>query len=179
MNVPVEYGGLGVTGPDVVLSKFVYNLKYPHVNNYNYAGFNNVTILRYADVLMMRAEALNELEGPTTENVGLLNEIRTRSGLATVSSSNYTRATLRDLIFEERHREFFMEGRRRDDLIRWGKSSTNGATPLSKFKEKVRPLLRDVSTYSDQINYEVYPYPLNEIQTNSSLSTANNVGRIR
>jgi len=179
MSVPKEYGGKGGTPPDTVLSTYVYNLKYPHVNNYNYAGFNNITILRYADVLMMRAEALNELQGPNTESIDLINAIRTRSSLPGISLNGYTKATLRDLIFNERHKEFFMEGRRREDLFRWGRSASNGADPMMKFKEKVKPLLRDQSSYSDQVNYEVFPYPLNEIQSNTSLNTGINAGRIR
>lgn len=179
MNVPVEYGGLGGELPDVVLAKYVYNLKYPHVNNYNYAGFNNITILRYADVLMMRAEALNELQGPNQQSMDLINAVRTRSAMLELTMGNYTKETLRDVIFDERNKEFFMEGRRREDLIRWGKSASNGANPLLKFKEKVKPLLRDQNTWSDQVNYEVYPYPINEIQTNTSWNSSINAGRVK
>ena len=72
-----------------------------------------------------------------------------------------------------------MEGRRRDDLIRWGRSATNGADPLLKFKEKVKPLLRDQNTYSDAVNYALYPYPIQEIQANTSLDISINQGRVR
>jgi hypothetical protein len=34
-------------------------------------GFNNVIILRYEDILLMRAEALNELNGPTQASIDL------------------------------------------------------------------------------------------------------------
>jgi hypothetical protein len=180
VNVPVEFGGIGGEAPDVVLAKYVYNLKYPHVNNYNYAGFNNVTIIRYADVLMMRAEALNELNGPNQESIDLINQIRNRSELPSILLSNFsTKAALRDHIFEERAKEFFMEGRRRDDLIRWGTSASNGANPLVKFKERVVPTLRNPGTYSDNVNYALYPYPQNEIQSNTSLNSSINVGRVK
>jgi hypothetical protein len=179
VDVPKEYGGLGGSAPDTVLAKYVYNLKYPAVNNYNYAGFNNVTILRYADVLMMRAEALNELNGPNAESISLVNQVRNRSSLPSLVLTSFTKETLRDAIFDERNKEFFMEGRRREDLIRWGKSASNGATPLLKFKQKVVPLLRDQSTYSDAVDYEFYPYPQNEIQSNTSLSPSVNAGRVK
>ena len=94
-------------------------------------------------------------------------------------SSFTTKEALRDAIFEERGKEFFMEGRRRDDLIRWGKSASNGTNPLLKFKEKVLPTLRDPSTYSNSVNYMLYPYPQIEIQSNTSLTPDINIGRVK
>ena len=180
ISVPKAYGGVGGTAPDTVLAAYVYNLKYPHVNNHNYAGFNNVVILRYADVLLMRAEALNEMQGPVQESVDLLNQVRTRSGLEAYTIADFaSKEALRDAIFEERNLEFFMEGRRKEDLIRWGKSASNGATPLLKFKEKVKARLNDPSTYSDNVDYSVYPYPLNELESNTSLNFDLNTGRVR
>ncbi len=180
VNVPIEFGGIGGSGPGVVLAKYVYNLKYPHVNNYNYAGFNNVTILRYADILMMRAEALNELNGPNQESITLINQVRNRSEMPSLLLANFTsKVALRDQIFDERAKEFFMEGRRRDDLIRWGTSASNGANPLVKFKEKVVPTLRNADTYSDNVNYALYPYPQNEIESNTSFNPSINAGRVK
>jgi hypothetical protein len=179
VSVPKEYGGIG-GGADTVAAKYVYNLKYPHVNNYNYAGFNNVSIIRYADVLLMRAEALNEVSGPNQESIDLLNQIRARVNLPALSLGSFTSKTaLRDEIFEERNKEFFMEGRKRDDLIRWGRSASNGANPLLKFKEKVVPTLLPGSVFSDAVDYSRYPYPQNEIQSNTSLDASVNVGRVR
>lgn len=177
MSIPKQYGGQGGSGPDTVLATFTYNLKYPAANNYNYAGFNNVCILRYADVILYRAEALNELSGPTQASIDLINQIRNRAGLANISLGTYTKATLRNEIFAERNKEFFMEGRRLEDLFRWGNSETNGADPLSEFKANVVPLLRNQNTYSPNVNYLHYPYPQVEIQSNSSLSPNINKGR--
>ncbi len=150
------------------------------MNNYNYAGYNNVSIIRYSDILLMRAEALNELNGPNDESVSLINEVRERSNASAILLSDFpSKESLRDFIFEERGLELFMEGRRRDDLIRWGRSTTNGADPLLKFKEKVRPMLRDQNTYSDAVNYALFPYPIQEIQANTSLDVSINQGRVR
>ncbi|WP_437920346.1 RagB/SusD family nutrient uptake outer membrane protein [Sphingobacterium sp. LRF_L2] len=179
-TIPSEYGGDGTSIEGAVLASYTYNLKYPHVNNYNYAGYNNVSIIRYADVLMMRAEALNELNGPNTESITLLNQVLERSSVPAIALGDFaTKAALRDFIFDERGREFFMEGRRREDLFRWGTNATAGASPLSKFKEKVQPRLRDQNTYSDAVNYLYYPYPLTEIQSNTSLDLSINDGRVR
>lgn len=179
MSVPKEFGGEGGSAPDTVLATYIYNLKYPAANNYNYAGFNNVTILRYADVLLLRAEALNELNGVNGESISLINQIRSRAGLPDISMGAYTKETLRDEIFDERNKEFFMEGRRREDLIRWGKSISGGTNPLLKFREKVVPLLRSQSTYDPAINYTLFPYPQVEIQSNTSLNTSINQGRYK
>jgi hypothetical protein len=179
MSVPKQYGGVGGSGPDTVLSTYVYNLKYPATNNYNYAGFNNVSIIRYADVILYRAEALNELNGPTQESIDLINQIRTRANLPNITLGSYTKTSLRVEIFAERNKEFFMEGRRLEDLFRWGNSETNGADPLSEFKANVVPLLRNQNTYSSSINYLHYPYPQVEIQSNTSLSADVNKGRFQ
>ena len=76
---------------------------------------------RYADVLLSRAEALNELNGPTAECVELINQIRRRANVSEIKASDYNKETLRDFILEERGRELYCEGHRREDLIRHGK----------------------------------------------------------
>jgi hypothetical protein len=179
MSVPKQYGGQGGSGPDTVLATYVYNLKYPATNNYNYAGFNNVCIIRYADVILYRAEALNELNGPNQESIDLINQIRNRANLSNITLGGYTKTTLRNEIFAERNKEFFMEGRRREDLYRWGNSETNGSNSLSEFKANVVPLLRNQNTYSPTVNYLVYPYPQIEIQSNTSLNSSINNGRFQ
>lgn len=177
MSIPKEFGGDGGSSPDTVLSTYTYNLKYPAANNYNYAGFNNVCIMRYADDILYRAEALNELNGPNQESIDLINQIRNRASLPNIAMGTYTKATLRNEIFAERNKEFFMEGRRREDLFRWGNSESNGADPLVEFRANVVPLLRNQNTYSSSVNYLFYPYPQVEIQSNTALGPDINKGR--
>ncbi|MCK5137984.1 MAG: RagB/SusD family nutrient uptake outer membrane protein [Bacteroidales bacterium] len=74
-------------------------------------------ILRYADILLTRAEALNE--GGQGGGLALVNEVRARSNATLLVGLDQT--ALRDAILEERAKEFFMEGHRRLDLIRSGK----------------------------------------------------------
>ena len=82
----------------------------------------DVPLLRYADMLLTRAESLNELSGPTPEAIGLINQVRTRAGLANLPAADIaSAATLRDAILRERGWEFISEGKRREDLIRHGK----------------------------------------------------------
>ncbi|UII75401.1 RagB/SusD family nutrient uptake outer membrane protein [Flagellimonas sp. HMM57] len=83
---------------------------------------NDFPILRYADILMSRAEALNELQGPNQESIELINQIRTAAGLEAISLADFaSKEALRDQILLERSWEFHTEGLRRQDLIRHGK----------------------------------------------------------
>lgn len=78
----------------------------------------NMPIIRYAEVLLIYAEALNELnQTPAAEP--FLNLVRHRAGLDDVSG--LTQQSMRDAIMQERRVEFFGEGHRFFDLRRWGK----------------------------------------------------------
>lgn len=78
----------------------------------------NMYVLRYADVLLMLAEAENELNGPSTAVFDAVNTIRIRAGLDSLAASDYTEETLRDAILKERQIEFVGEGHRWFDLVR-------------------------------------------------------------
>jgi len=81
----------------------------------------NFPVLRYADVLLMAAEAENELNGPTTIALQYMNMVRARA-LATpifpVQVS--TQSAFRQVLQDERARELCFEALRKFDLIRWG-----------------------------------------------------------
>lgn len=95
-------------------------MKYPpdpnaSANNHG----NDFPYFRYADVLLARAEALNELNGPNQESVDLINLIRNRAGLENISLSDYhSKDELLEQLLNERKWEFWNEGKRRRDLIR-------------------------------------------------------------
>jgi hypothetical protein len=75
----------------------------------------NFPVLRYADVLLMKAEALNEL-GQTTAAETPLNDVRARAGLSAVNGLN--KSDMRIKIRHERRMELAFEGQRWFDLIR-------------------------------------------------------------
>ncbi|GAB3655923.1 hypothetical protein GCM10028791_27410 [Echinicola sediminis] len=115
---------------------------------------NDIVYIRYADVLLTRAESLNELNGPTLESIELINEIRRRADVPEILLTDYpTKESLRDFILEERGREFYSEGLRREDLIRHGKF-ISGAQSRG---------------YSAQAHQVLYPIPLQQIDTNPNL----------
>ena len=77
---------------------------------------NDYVVYRYADVLMMKGEALVR-QGHADLAVPLFNEVRKRTGLPDYEAADLTL----DEIYDERGREFAWEGLRRQDMIRFGK----------------------------------------------------------
>lgn len=81
---------------------------------------HDLVILRYSDVLLSMAEALNELDGPTDEAYSYFNKIRPRTGLGNLTPG-LTKEQFRDSILLERGHEFYCEGQRYADLVRHNK----------------------------------------------------------
>ena len=107
--------------------------KYPDDDPTAYAG-NDIPVCRYADVLLMLSEAINEQQGPTTEAQTFINLVRTRAGIANISGADIaSKDAFRDALLRERGWELYFEGQRRIDLIRMNKwtqaLSTVGKTP--------------------------------------------------
>ena len=75
-------------------------------------------VFRYAEVLLSVAEAINEQRGPD-DAYQYVNQVRTRAKVS--EWSGLTQEQFRDSILDERGRELFIEGVRRQDLIRHGK----------------------------------------------------------
>jgi len=87
----------------------------------------NFPIIRYADILLSLAEAINEQGTPTPEAYELINQVRRRAfgkpittPDAAVDLSGLTQTSFRAAIQEERKKEFVQEGQRWFDLVRWG-----------------------------------------------------------
>ncbi|GAC1372326.1 MAG: RagB/SusD family nutrient uptake outer membrane protein [Hymenobacter sp.] len=85
----------------------------------NFTSGINFRVIRYADVLLLQAEALNELGQPAAA-VPLVNQVRQRVGLAPIVAANYTQNSLRLYMRNERGRELAGEGQRWFDILRWG-----------------------------------------------------------
>lgn len=81
----------------------------------------NLPVIRYTDVVMLEAEAINATDGPTAEAVAYVNQVRERAGLPNLSADKTdTREHFLEAIKQERRVEFMWEGARWFDLIRWG-----------------------------------------------------------
>ena len=87
----------------------------------NFTSGINFRVIRYADVLLLQAEALNEL-GRTADAVALVNQVRQRPSvnLAPLDPATFNRASLSLRMHDERGRELAGEGQRWFDILRWG-----------------------------------------------------------
>ena len=113
---------------------------------------NNWPYLRYADVLLMAAEALNEA-GKTTEALPYLNQVRKRAGLAPVTGTD--QAEVRAAIRKDRRLELVLEGHRWFELVRYG-------TLVSTMKAAGKNQVQEVNN--------LFPIPLRELDTNPALT---------
>lgn len=123
------------------------------VRDNGYVGVN-VVLMRYADVLLMYAEALNET-GSTSDAIPIINNVREIHGLMpaiTVSSQ----ADVKAQIMHERTMELTLESTRFNDLRRWGMlDSAMQAAGRTGF---------------DASQHSYFPIPLSEIQTNNLIN---------
>ncbi|MFY0253824.1 RagB/SusD family nutrient uptake outer membrane protein [Chitinophaga sp. 30R24] len=97
-------------------------------------GGNDWKILRYAEILLIYAEAVNETSGPGADVVSALNEIRARAKMPDVATTfalngwSLDKETVRTFIRHERRIELAGEGHRYFDILRWkiGQQALNG-----------------------------------------------------
>jgi len=115
----------------------------------------NFPVLRYADVLLMKAEALNEL-GRTAEAAAPLNEVRTRAGLGNVTG--LTKDAFRAKVLNERRMELAFEGQRWFDLIR----INNGQFGID--------FLKSIGKSNMSSKFLLFPVPQKERDANPNLT---------
>ncbi|WP_119079371.1 RagB/SusD family nutrient uptake outer membrane protein [Chitinophaga alhagiae] len=80
----------------------------------------NHIIIRYAEILLIYAEAKNELSGPDATVYNAIDQLRTRAGMPVLNRAALgTQALLREAIRQERRIELVLEGHRFRDIRRW------------------------------------------------------------
>lgn len=150
--------------PNVFYMQDIATKKYADsLGSTTYYDGHSVDILRYADVLLSRAEALNEISGPTTDVIALINQVKTRSHAKLLNISNYTQSTLRDAILQERGWEFFYEGKRRADLIRMNKYDVIVNAYLQRIGEPASIIMP---------KNKYFPYPQSQVNLNPNLDNS-------
>jgi hypothetical protein len=115
----------------------------------------NFPVLRFADILLMQAEALNNL-GQTTEAETPLNRVRARADLPAVTG--LSQAEMKEVILHERRMELAFEGQRWFDLIR----VDNGTWGLD--------FLHSIGRLNASQKHLLFPIPLREIESNPNLT---------
>jgi len=122
----------------------------------------NFILFRYADMLMIYAEAMNEINGPTADVYDAVNQIRARVGMPDFTAG-LTQDEMREEIKHERHVEFPWEGTRYFDLIRWGDAADVIPT-VTLFGESL-----DSRVFTAP-KHNLFPIPQKEIDLNPGLT---------
>lgn len=144
------------------------------VDNYN-SGLN-IIMFRYADVLLMYAEAKNELSKLSSQDWdGTIKLIRERAGLESSGALDYPASAsqdqLRTIIRNERRTELALEGLRYYDIIRWkaGKQYLDGEVRGAKFENGNSSYIRlDTRKFDENRDY-LWSIPRNQMDLNQNL----------
>ncbi len=146
------------------LSHPIYFKKYTADFDLSFYNGINIHLMRYADVLLMQAEALNE-DNQTVAALALVNQVRQRSNAADLVglSKDQLRTQIRH---HERPVELAMEYTIRwFDLYRWSKGSN--AEPISQtLTAHTKPF---ASNFVDG-KHDIFPIPLSDININENLN---------
>jgi hypothetical protein len=127
-------------------------------------GGQDFIVLRYADVLLMRAEAMIELNQLATA-YPLINQVRARVTMPTVETAEGTglsQTALRNIVRHERRVELAFEGLRFFDLKRWG-------TVQEAFQRVATDNIAGYGALYRAEKSQIFPIPLSEISANSKL----------
>jgi starch-binding outer membrane protein, SusD/RagB family len=141
----------------------------------------NTILLRYADIYLMRAEALVESGNNSLEIYDLINKVRARVGMPKVEDVEGTglnQAQLRQIIRHERRVEFCMEGTRYADMLRWkdeslvhdvyGYDKSKLSDPAVPAKWVFSQIKIDTRTFNSTKGW-LWPIPQDDINKNKSL----------
>lgn len=164
---------------------------------YDDPNYTNVNFcyIRYAEVVLIAAEAYNELKN-TAEAWNLINQVRGRAKATTLNLTNYNTmmkapavwdldfiddadevGKIRTVLYWERAFELAFEGTRKYDLIRWGILKE----AIQLFGEKTVVNSNNKNAFPAAGNYqtgkhELFPIPEDELQVNYMLNNENNPG---
>jgi hypothetical protein len=163
-------------------------MAFPHVNKYlpeeddydfppsGNASGTNYPLFRFAEVLLIHAEAVNEANGsPTADAIESFNRVRRRAGLSEWPNVNNldgnpypnTQDGFRQAVRQERRWELCYEGKRLFDLRRWGNMvetfQARATAPDATVQDGIR-------AQNVEIKHNLHPIPFQEIQKNGNLT---------
>lgn len=148
-----------------------YIKKYAHPHTIYGRTDNGWYIYRYAGVLLLLAEAINEGLGPTSEALGYLNEIRNRAGLSSLSGLD--QVSFREAVYHERRIELAFENDRWP-FLRRTMTPVELVTFLHDYsvKEMAEPTVQrqgipySNSDYNINANKLTFPIPSDQVRIN-------------
>jgi tetratricopeptide (TPR) repeat protein len=121
---------------------------------------NNYPLMRYADVLLMLAEAVNEVDGPDAARP-FINQVRARANMVDVPTG-LTKEQFRQRVMSERAIELCFESRRWYDLVRWHEAGFINIKDVLTANGK-----QGAENFTD--NYLYFPIPESEYETNPNV----------
>lgn len=132
----------------------------------------NWAMIRFSDVLLMYAEAVNEINGaPDANAIAAFEEVRKRAyrgNTGLIGITPVTKQGFFDAIANERFLEFGHEGIRRYDLLRWNLL----ATKIAEARTKIQQIRDRVAPYTNVPQYIYYKNVGEEIQFYAGTNTA-------
>ncbi|WP_113639607.1 RagB/SusD family nutrient uptake outer membrane protein [Nubsella zeaxanthinifaciens] len=159
-------------------------------------GENDFTVLRFADILLMKAEAQG-YDGPAGSSMAIINQIRERAGAVNYTTGTFTSAfykypasgapsiaTNTDFLaalLKERRLEFAFENQRLFDLIRFGQAvstiQTHYANEYQEYYRRFTPVIPLATLQANVTNEKLLlPIPQREIDTNTDIKIQQNPG---
>jgi len=176
-NVTISIYGVG-TAAELYVKKFLTPVTIAN------DGESDWPVLRYADILLMMAEA----KGFTPESIGYINQIRTRSGLAVLPGTVNTIPLFEKALADERRLEFAFENHRWYDLVRYNTTMTSITAQqvikdyfaheyVAHYSHYTAPVPTIASLQANVTTEKLLlPIPQREIDTNTQLSIPQNPG---
>lgn len=129
-----------------------YSNAYKQASEDQISGIN-FRVIRYADVLLMMAEAQNEVNGPA-DAIDYVNEVRARVGMPDLPTPGDKEAMF-DIIANERRIELASEQIRNRDIRRWRRAGKLDSEPIANYRDA----------------HDLLPIPTVEIDNNPALSS--------
>lgn len=131
----------------------------------------NVNLIRYAEVLLIYAEAQNEAGGLNQEAYDALKRIRDRAQLATPAMGTFTQSSFREAVWKERWMEFCYEGITWFDMVRLRKVWNETTKNFDNFEGHKNLNISGGATLLKK--HLLFPLPLAEMQNNPNLRPQN------
>ncbi|MBR3471156.1 MAG: RagB/SusD family nutrient uptake outer membrane protein [Prevotella sp.] len=136
-------------------------------SNHGGTAYRLWTIIRYAEILLNYAEALNEVEGPTQQVCDLLDQVRHRAGITgnvADRSDLKTKEAMRNFIHKERTVEFAFEEHRPWDVRRWNCAKEALSRPIYGINVAANGTITRKVAQQRVFEDRMYLYPIPEAE---------------